>query len=321
MLKRKRITIIRMIVLVTGGLGFIGSELVRQLNKIDAEIRILDDGYYGKCKDLLDSWKCKYTLFKGSFMNRELVYGIMRDVDYVFHMGALISVADSFRVPADYEHINVQGTIILLEEAAKAGVKGFVFSSSSSVYGNSLPFRKEESLELKPVSPYAMSKMHAEDYCNLFNQTTNMHVSILRYFNVFGFHQDSSRPYAACVATFFNKAMKGEDITIYGSGDQSRSFVHVEDVALANMFCAFKGKEGIYNVGYEDEVSIKELAKKIVKLTKCVNINYEEARDGDVERMSSNSTKLLSTGFRFQHTLDSGLEYIAKAYKQKATLE
>lgn len=310
-----------MIVLVTGGCGFIGSELVRQLNNTRAEIRIIDNGVYGKCKKLLDDWNCKYTLFEGSITDRQLVQGVMHGVDYVFHMGALISVADSFRIPEEYENINVQGTIVLLQEAAKAGVKSFIFSSSSANYGNALPARKVEAQELKPVSPYALTKVHAEDYCKFFNDNTDMKVVSLRYFNVFGLNQDATRPYAACIANFFKNALNNEDIVIYGSGEQTRSFVHVEDVALANLYCAFEGLEGIYNVGYDKEVSIKWLAEYIVKLTNPVKIRHEDARAGDVARISCNPNKLLSNGFKFQYTLESGLAAMAEYYKQKGLLQ
>lgn len=320
-LLKQNINSIIMIVLVTGGLGFIGSELVRQLQSFDAEIRIIDDGHYGACKKLLDEWGCKYTLFQGSITDREYVRHILYGVNYVFHLGALISVAESFSVPALYEYINVHGTIVLLQEAVKAGVTNFVFSSSSANYGDASPPRKIETHELHPVSPYALTKVHGEDYCKFFNNTTAMKVVSLRYFNVFGLNQDASRPYAACIANFFKQTLDNDDITIYGTGEQTRSFVHVEDVALANIHAALEGLQGIYNVGYDQEVSINTVACKIVALTNDVSIKYEAARDGDVQRMSCNPSKLLSTGFMFKYTLESGLEYMATSYKQKGLLK
>lgn len=310
-----------MIVLVTGGLGFIGSELVRQLDQLGAEVRIIDNGYYGKCKKLLDEWDCRYTLYEDTINNRELVREVMQGVDYVFHLGALISVADSFRIPEEYEYVNVQGTIVLLQEAVAAGVKSFIFSSSSANYGNTINPEKIETMQLEPVSPYAMTKVHAEDYCELFNNTNNMNVVSLRYFNVFGLNQDAMRPYAACVANFFERASRGEELIIYGTGEQTRSFVHVEDVARANIYCASEGLQGIYNVGYDQEVSINQVANEMKKLFGDLRIVYDEPRKGDVARMYCNPQKLFAEGFRFKYSFESGLEYMFQEYKQKDNLQ
>ncbi len=306
-------------VLITGGLGFIGSELAIQLKKLDAEITIIDNMSYGKCKHLLFG---KYILFNGCITDKALVKTAMKGIDYVFHLGALISVADSFRIPDEYERINVQGTIILLQEAVKAGVKSFIFSSSSANYGNNGNPEKVEDMILKPVSPYALSKVHAEDYCKLVNETSNMKVVCLRYFNVFGANQDANRPYSACIANFFKNIINNDNIIIYGSGNQTRSFVHVEDVANANIYMALNKFEGIYNVGYPNEVSINEVAHKIMSIMdKKVRIQYCNARDGDVSRMYCNVDKLMSTGFKFKYTLSTGLIDMIKTHASHAQVK
>ena len=296
-----------MIILVSGGCGFIGSELVRQAQSLNATIRILDDMSYGKCLPLLKKWGCKYELIEGSITDRSTVQQAMQNVDYVFHMAALISVADSCDNAAEYERVNTQGTVILLEEAEKAGVKGFVFSSSSAVYGNGLPARKSENSELYPVSPYAFSKLHGERYCKWFSERSNMKIAILRYFNVFGGHQDPTRPYAACIPNFFSRALKKQNIIIYGDGLQTRDFVHVSDVALFNLYAAFEGLDGIFNVGYGSEIKIKDLAEKVIELTSPVNIEYEQARKGDVRKILSSNFKVNQTTFCYQYTLETGL--------------
>ena len=297
-----------MIILVTGGCGFIGSELVLHAQSLNAEIRVLDDKSYAGCQSRLKD--VPHTFIQGSITDRELVRQAMQDVDYVFHMAALISVSDSYRIPAEYEHVNTVGTLILLEEATRAGVKGFVFSSSSAVYGNSLPIRKSENSEPRPLSPYAWSKLHAEHYCTWFQQQTSMNISILRYFNVFGTHQDPKRPYAACVATFLHRALHHQPLTIYGDGTQTRDFVHVSDVVLFNLYAALEGLQGVFNVGTGKEVSIQHVADTITQKVRKVPIHYDSARLGDVQRIYSNPYKVGQTSFRYQYTFETGLDQV-----------
>jgi UDP-glucose 4-epimerase len=298
-----------MIALVTGGCGFIGSQIVRELQDIASEIRIIDDMSLGKYENVSG---LKYVLHVGCITNNDLVSHVMKDVSHVFHCAALISVADSVNFIQDYEYINTIGTVNILLAAQNANVSTFVFSSSCSVYGEDPVVLRNENSSLNPVSPYAMTKVHSENYCKYINDNvnSNMNIAVLRYFNVYGAKQDPAKNYAAAVPIFIKKGIAHKPITIYGDGQQSRDFVHVFDIARANVHAAVNNLDGIYNIGSGVSTSIIDLAKSILTLTGNASdfINFEEARAGDMRFIECDNTKIIESGFKFNYpTLSSGL--------------
>lgn len=297
-----------MIALVTGGCGFIGSQIVKELQTIATEIRILDDMSLGKLENING---LKYKLTIGCITDKEIVKEIMNNVTHVFHCAALISVADSTYHPKEYEQINTIGTINLLEESVKNNIQSFVFSSSCSVYGDDDIILRNEKSNLNPVSPYAWTKIHGENYCKFFHEHHGLNTVCLRYFNVYGSKQDPNKNYAAAVPLFIKKGLNNDSIHIYGDGQQSRDFVHVEDIARANIHVALKKLIGIYNIGSGDSVSIIDLSNKILLLTNNnKNIIFDKARPGDMRYIECDNKKILSTGFKFKYSLDEGLKTV-----------
>jgi len=296
-------------VLITGGAGFIGSH-VAEFFQGKAEVRVLDNLRSGFLENLsgLDA-----QVFQGSILDRDLVRKAVAGVDYVFHLAAMISVPESMQVPVECNDINTTGTLVVLEEAARAGVKKLCLSSSAAIYGDNPVMPKLETMVPEPKSPYAITKLDGEYYCRMFSTEGRLKTSSLRYFNVFGPRQDPKSPYAAAVAIFFDKARRNETITIYGNGEQTRDFVSVKDVAAANAYLAMNDFTGVYNVAYGECISIRTLAEKIIRLTGSASeIQYAPERSGDVKHSQACIHKLLATGFKPASSLEEGLSLMAQ---------
>jgi UDP-glucose 4-epimerase len=219
-------------VLVTGGAGFIGSHIVEYFQG-KAEVRVLDNLRSGFKHNLTD-FRCEFI--PGSILERDIVRQAMAGVDYVFHFAAMISVPESMQKPGECNEINTNGTLVVLEEAARAGVKKLVLSSSAAIYGDNPVVPKIETMLPEPKSPYAITKLDGEFYCKMFTAENRLPTACLRYFNVFGPRQDPKSQYAAAVPIFIDHALKNEPITIHGAGDQTRDFIYVKDVVAANVF-------------------------------------------------------------------------------------
>ncbi|AXA37344.1 UDP-glucose 4-epimerase [Candidatus Sumerlaea chitinivorans] len=246
-------------------------------------------------------------IIEASVTDGSAVRDAVQGVDVVHHLAALVSVPESMEKPTETEHINVVGTICLLEAAAKAGVQRFVFSSTSAVYGNVEREKHSETDLPAPASPYAISKLAAEYYVMLADGRNGMRTVSLRYFNVFGPRQDPKSPYAAAVSIFTLRALRGEPLVIYGDGLQSRDFIFVEDIVAANLLAAEKG-EGVYNVGRGERLSVYHLAEIIRDLTGSTSpIEYAPPRPGDVRHSCANSQRLRSLGWSPAVPLADGL--------------
>ena len=299
-------------ILVTGGAGFIGSHIVERYQG-KAEIRVLDNFRSGNIKNLAGM---EYELIEGDICDRETVARAMEGVDYVFHLAAMISVPESMTEIVECNRLNSLGMIIVLEEAAKAGVKKLVLSTSAAIYGDNPVCPKVETMFPEPKSPYAITKLDDEYYCNMFAKEGRLSTACLRYFNVFGPRQNPKSAYAAAVPIFITKALKNEDITIFGDGEQTRDFIFVKDIAAANAFMAESDFTGVYNVAYGGRLTINELAEKIVKiLGSSSKIVHLPERAGDVKHSSACVDKLKSTGFKPEFNFDQGLEIAVKAYR------
>ena len=279
--------------LVTGGAGFIGSNITRKLLETGQTVRVFDNFLTGKRANLAEI-AADITLLEGDLRDFDAVQQACRGVDYVLHLGALPSVPRSVADPLLTNAININGTLNVLEAARLQRVKRVVFSSSSSVYGDTPILPKREDLPLNPLSPYACHKAAGELYCRVYNNMYKLETVCLRYFNVFGPRQDPQSQYAAVIPKFIAALQAGEQPLIYGDGEQSRDFTYVENVIFANLAAATAPKAAgeVINVACGVRITVNELAHRIGSaLGKTVRPQYEPARAGDVKHSLADISK------------------------------
>jgi UDP-glucose 4-epimerase len=270
-------------VLVTGGGGFVGANLVRGLLERGEEVRVLDNFSTGNRGNLvgLDD----VEIVEGELRSYERVHAATRGTELVFHLGALPSVPRSVQDPLTTSAVNVEGTLNVLLAARDEGVRRVVFASSSSVYGNSGSLPRVETANPDPISPYGVAKLAAERYCVSFSRVYPIETIALRYFNVFGPHQDPRSQYAAVVPRFITEAAAGRPLPIYGDGTQSRDFTYVANVVEATVLAAdaADGSGAVLNVATGRSVTVDELADAVgAVLGLEVEKDYRDARAGDV---------------------------------------
>ena len=301
--------------LVTGGAGFIGSHVVEQLQG-QAEVRVLDNLRSGFRHNLTGF---SHEFVQGSITDREAVRRAMEGVDFVFHLAAMVSVPESVQNPVACNEINTTGTLIVLEEAAWAGVRKLLFSSSAAIYGNNPTTPKIETMLPEPKSPYAVTKLDGEYYCKMFTGQGRLATASLRYFNVFGPRQDPMSQYAAAVPAFIERAIKNEPLIIFGDGAQTRDFVYVKDIAAANIFLATQSPGmGVFNVGYGERTSIKELASAICESAGARSkIQHAPERPGDVKHSLAATDKLRAAGFNARGNFREGLNATVDFFRKK----
>jgi len=270
--------------LVTGGGGFIGSNVVRALLARGDDVRVLDNFSTGSRANLAGLER-DVELVEGDLRSYERVHAAVRDAEVVFHQGALPSVPRSVQDPLTTTAVNVEGTLNVLLAARDEGVRRIVNASSSSVYGNTGSLPRVETQAPDPISPYAVAKLAAERFCTSFSRVYSMEIVSLRYFNVFGPRQDPTSQYAAVVPRFIRAIAGGEPVTIYGDGEQSRDFTFVDNVVAANLLAADASGVGgeILNVATGGSVTVNALAEAIAAmLGKTLERSYEPARDAEV---------------------------------------
>ncbi len=271
--------------LVTGGAGFIGSNICRKLVRDGREVRVLDNFSTGRRSNLADL-AGDLDVMEGDIRDADAVTEAMKGVRFVLHLGALPSVPRSIEDPLTSNDVNVDGTLKVLVAARDAGVERFVFSSSSSVYGNTEVLPKVETMSPAPMSPYAIQKLAGEKYTVVFNKLYGLGAFALRYFNVFGPYQNPESQYAAVVPKFISACRAGTPPDIHGDGGQTRDFTFVEDVIAANLACCTCPAESAgaaYNVARGDRISVNDLYEKIADLTGFKGkANHTESRPGDV---------------------------------------
>jgi UDP-glucose 4-epimerase len=301
---------------ITGGAGFIGSNLTRALSK-DNEIVIIDDLSSGNIENLKDLIELENIEFiKGSITNLSLLNKAFLDVDYVFHLAAIASVLKSLNEPIKTINVNVNGTLNILIASKNNDVKKVVNSSSSAVYGNPEKFPIKEKIQPMPLSPYSASKIASEYYCKLFTDILDLQTVSLRYFNVYGPRQNPKSEYAAVIPKFISQIISDQSIIIFGDGKQTRDFVYVDDVINANILAAKSNLSDIYNVGSGKKISINQIAEKIMKLTKNkVKIIYDKPRKGDVYESYSDISKIKTIGYSPKTSLDVGLNTTINWFK------
>jgi UDP-glucose 4-epimerase len=301
-------------ILITGGAGFIGRHMSEYFQD-RAEIRVLDNLRSG-FRSNLSGLECQ--LIVGSILDRDVVREAMRKVDFVFHLAAMVSVPGSMQNPNEYAEINTRGTAIVLEEAARAGVKRLVFSSSAAIYGDSPRIPRIEGMPAEPQSPYAKSKYEGEQHCRSFTDQGRLATVCLRYFNVFGPYQDPRSEYTAAVPAFIEKAITNEPITIFGDGRQTRDFIYVKDVVAANAFLALKSQAtGVFNVGCGRQITITDLALTIRKIANSASpIEYSTERPGDVKHSVASVDKIKASGFQPVCDLAEGLRATIEFFRE-----
>jgi UDP-glucose 4-epimerase len=300
--------------LVTGGGGFIGSNVVRALLERGHDARVLDNFSTGQRANLA-GLESDVQLVEGDLRSYERVHAAVRGAEVVFHQGALPSVPRSVQDPLTTTAVNVEGTLNVLLAARDEGVRRIVNASSSSVYGNTGALPRVETQAPDPISPYAVAKLAAERFCTSFSRVYGMEIVSLRYFNVFGPYQDPTSQYAAVVPRFIRAIADGEPVTIYDDGEQSRDFTFVDNVVAANLLAADAPGIGgeILNVATGSSVTVNALADTISEmLGKPVEKTYEPAREADVRASwadVSEARRLL--GFEPEVEFEDGLRRTA----------
>lgn len=271
--------------LVTGGAGFIGSHIVDRLVETGGSVRVLDDFSTGK-KENLRRLKERIEVVEGDIRDYDLVRRASDGIDIVFHEAAISSVAKSVDDPVNVSDVNVMGTVNVLHAARDAGAKRVVYASSAAVYGSGGFGPRRETMPPSPQSPYAVSKLAGEHYCNVFTKLYGLHTVCLRYFNVYGERQDPSSEYSGVISRFVSALTEDKNVVIYGTGEQSRDFVYVGDVVDASMLAASaKCRPGIaLNIGRSVSTTINRVLMELSSvLRKNAQTVYESARAGDIK--------------------------------------
>jgi UDP-glucose 4-epimerase len=302
-------------VVVTGGLGFIGSHLVDRFNQ-DNDVVIVDDQSSGNIINIEDLDFSRIDTEFGDITKINLDK-IFEGVDYVFHLAAETSVSQSVIDPLRTNEVNISGTLKVLESARKCDVKKVIFSSSSAVYGEieSLPISEKN--PINPISPYAVTKATGELYCNVFSEIYNLQTISLRYFNVYGPRQDPNSQYAAVIPIFINKLLKNEKPVIYGDGEQTRDFVHVKQVVDANILASKSKEIGVYNIGLGKSTTINQLFELIKEsFNKDIKPIYEKERPGEIKHSVADISLAKSIGyspkFDFENDLKETIHWFQK---------
>lgn len=270
-------------ILVTGGAGFIGSNLVDRLS-VDSKVTVLDNLSSGSLANLEKS-KDRITLLKGDVLDKALVKDAVAGVDFVFHLAANVGNVKSIEDPHFDMEVNIKGTINLLEACLNSNIKKLVYSSSGAIFGEAKYLPVDEDHPLNPESPYGVSKLAAEKYCFAFYKVHGLPITALRYFNAYGPRQGTSG-YANVIAIFFNRIREGKPFTVYGDGEQTRDFVFVKDIVQANILAAAQPAAvgEIFNIATGHENSLSELISIINQLSSKRNeIDYTESRAGEVK--------------------------------------
>ena len=312
-------------ILVTGGGGFIGSNLTEALLKRGDTVRVLDNFSTGKKANLefpgLDKLAVsRLEILEGDMVDREICREAVQDIDYVLHQAAIPSVPRSIAKPIESNDANINGTLNLLVEARDAGIKRIVYASSSSIYGNTPTLPKVETITPNPLSPYAVQKLAAEHYFRIFYEIYGLETVSLRYFNVFGPRQDPNSEYSAVIPKFIKALLTGHRPTVFGNGEQSRDFTYVDNVVHGNLLALEAGKAvgRVMNLACGGRLTINALLG-ILQKTIGTDIEpiYMEPRPGDIRHSHADislAEELL--GYKMQVSTEEGLAKTVDYFKR-----
>lgn len=270
--------------LVTGGAGFIGSHIVDELLRRDESVAVLDDLSTGHEHNLAD-FRAECEVIHGSICDPEALLKASRGADYIIHLAARASVPRSIEDPLETNHINVEGTLRVLQAAREVGAWRVVFAASSAAYGESPALPKVESMTPAPISPYGVSKFTGELYAQVFSRVYGLETVSLRYFNVFGPRQDPGSAYSGVLSRFFLAIIEGREPVVFGNGEQSRDFTYIENVVDATLrACDAPNAVGkVMNVGTGGRVTLNRILQVLEKICqRPIHPRYEPARAGDI---------------------------------------
>jgi UDP-glucose 4-epimerase len=308
--------------LVTGVAGFIGSSIARALIARGERVRGIDNFSTGKRENLIGLEAVE--LIEGDLNSPALAERACSGVEYIFHEAALPSVPRSVKDPVASNDANVNATVKLLDAARNSGVKRVVYAGSSSAYGNSPSLPKKEDMLPAPLSPYAVSKLAGELYMSVFHRVYGLETVTLRYFNVFGPHQDPTSQYSGVLAVFISRMLRNQTPTIHGDGEQSRDFTYIENVVSANLLAAAAdaGKVAgrVFNVATGSRISLNETAELLREITGYAGkIVYDDERPGDVKHsLADISSAQAQFGYKPEVSFPDGLRKTVEWYRGQA---
>jgi nucleoside-diphosphate-sugar epimerase len=297
--------------LITGGAGFIGSNIAFELVKRGEQVRVLDNFSTGR-RENLEPLRGQVELIEGDIRDFWTVSEAMAEIDYVLHQAALPSVVRSVKNPLTSNAVNIDGTLNVLEAARQAGVKRMVYASSSSVYGESPTLPKIETMKLDPLSPYAVTKMACEGYCRAYHRLYGLETVGLRYFNIFGPRQDPNSQYSAVIPRFIKAVLVGQQPVIYGDGEQSRDFTFIGNAVSANLkACSAANAPGkVFNIACGERFTLNQTLESIQQiLGRVTTARYVKPRPGDIRHsLADIEAAKADLGYSVDFDFKSGLK-------------
>lgn len=308
--------------LVTGGAGFIGSSIARALLKRGDKVRVLDNFFSGKRENLAEV-AADIELIEGDIRDAATVARACAGVEVVFHEAAIPSVPRSLADPISSNDVNIAGTLTVLHEAKKAGVRRVVYAASSSAYGDTPTLPKVETMSPAPLSPYAVGKLAGEHYCAVFAGAYGLETVALRYFNVFGARQDPKSEYAAVIPRFVTAGLAGQGVTIFGDGTQSRDFCYIDNTVEANLAAAAAPAAAasgrVFNVACGVATTLNDVVKLIGEaLGRPIAVTYAERRVGDVKHsLADVSAARARLGYQGAVSFQEGLRRTIAWYTER----
>ncbi len=310
--------------LVTGGAGFIGSNLVERLVENGEKVRVIDNLSTGKIENL-EPFMDRIEFINGDIRYLNTVMEAMKDVDYVLHQAALPSVPRSVETPLESNDVNTNGTLNLLYAAKEAGVKRFVMAASSSAYGESPTLPKVETMPTSPLSPYAVNKLAGENYCRAFHNVYGLETFALRYFNIYGRRQDPNSFYSAVIPKFVKALLQDQPPTIFGDGETSRDFTYIDNVIEANLLACKAPSENtgrVMNIACGERITLNELAVELSRLLgKDIKATHAAERPGDIKHSLADislAKKLI--GYEGKYKISEGLPKTVKWFVENKSI-